>query len=98
MPGSYYSDVERTIYLTYYVLLEDVQKYDALFKEERKFLSFEYFSQYLRKSGVEYDDLVYGHDPLSHIIELHPATKDGLTRFLYEIVLKRMEIRDRARA
>ena len=43
MPGSYYSDVERTIYLTYYVLLEDVQKYDALFKEERKFLSFEYF-------------------------------------------------------
>ena len=44
MPGSYYSDVERTIYLTYYVLLEDVQKYDALFKEERKFLSFEYYS------------------------------------------------------
>jgi hypothetical protein len=98
MPGSYYSDVERTIYLTYYVLLEDVQKYDSLFKEERKFLSFEYFSQYLRKSGVEYDDLVYGHDPLSHIIESHPATKDGLTRFLYEIVLKRMEIRDRARS
>ena len=43
MPGSYYSDVERTIYLTYYVLLEDVQG-DALFKEERKFLSFEYYS------------------------------------------------------
>ena len=49
MPGSYCSDVERTIYLTYYVLLEDVQKYDALFKEERKFLSFEYFSQVLEE-------------------------------------------------
>jgi len=98
MPGSYYSDVERTIYLTYYVLLEDVQKYDALFKEERKFLSFEYYSKYLRKSGVEYDDLVYGHESLSHIIRDHPLTKDGLTRFLYEIVLKRMEIRDRARS
>ena len=22
MPGSYYSDVERTIYLTYYILME----------------------------------------------------------------------------
>ena len=26
MPGSYYSDVERTIYLTYYILMEDVAK------------------------------------------------------------------------
>ena len=31
MPGSYYSDVERTIYLTYYVLMEDLEKYDDLF-------------------------------------------------------------------
>ena len=96
MPGSYYSDVERTIYLTYYVLLEDVQKYDALFKEERSFYPSSTF-RVPKESGVEYDDLVYGHDPLSHIIELHPATKDGLTSFL-QIVLKRMEIRDRARS
>jgi hypothetical protein len=27
MPGSYYSDVERTIYLTYYILMEDLAKY-----------------------------------------------------------------------
>eukprot|EP00959_Pyramimonas_sp_CCMP1952_P361186 7564302-Pyramimonas_sp.AAC.1 len=27
MPGSYYSDVERTIYLTYYILMEDIAKY-----------------------------------------------------------------------
>ena len=30
MPGSYYSDVERTIYLTYYLLMEDIPKYDEL--------------------------------------------------------------------
>lgn len=33
MPGSYYSDVERTIYLTYYVLMEDTAKYDELFQQ-----------------------------------------------------------------
>ena len=38
MPGSYYSDVERTIYLTYVTLREDVAKYDDLFQQERKFL------------------------------------------------------------
>jgi hypothetical protein len=27
MPGSYYSDMERTIYLTYYIINEDVGKY-----------------------------------------------------------------------
>lgn len=31
MSGSYYSDVERTIYLTYYVLMEDTEKYNDLF-------------------------------------------------------------------
>ena len=28
MPGSYYTDVERTIYLTYYILMEDIEKYN----------------------------------------------------------------------
>ena len=58
MPGSYYSDVERTIYLTYVVLMEDTAKYDELFQEERKFISFEYWSEHL--SQLDYDDLVYG--------------------------------------
>jgi len=31
MPGSYYSDVERTLYLTYYILMHDIEKYDDLF-------------------------------------------------------------------
>lgn len=31
MSGSYYSDVERTIYLTYYILMEDTEKYNDLF-------------------------------------------------------------------
>ena len=33
MPGSYYSDVERTIFLTYVILMEDVAKYDELFQQ-----------------------------------------------------------------
>ena len=41
MPGSFYSDVERTIYLTFVVLMEDIGKYDELFQQERKFISFE---------------------------------------------------------
>jgi hypothetical protein len=41
MPGSYYSDVERSIYLTFVILSEDIKKYDELFQGERKFLSFE---------------------------------------------------------
>ena len=45
MPGSYYSDVERTIYLTYYILMEDIAKYDELFQQERKFITFEYFTR-----------------------------------------------------
>ena len=59
MPGSYYSDVERTIYLTFYILMEDTAKYDELFQQERKFISFEYFSQHIRH--VEYDDLSLIH-------------------------------------
>lgn len=41
MPGSYYSDVERTIYLTFVILTEDISKYDELFQGERKFITFE---------------------------------------------------------
>ena len=51
MPGSYYSDVERTVYLTYYILMEDVAKYDELFQQERKFLSFEYASAHVRTAA-----------------------------------------------
>ena len=32
MPGSYYSDVERTIFLTFVILSEDIAKYDELFQ------------------------------------------------------------------
>ncbi len=96
MPGSYYSDVERTIYLTYYILMEDVVKYDELFQQERKFISFEYWQAHLHH--LDYDDLVYGHTALSALVIKYPETKDGLTRYLYEIILRRMEIRDRSRS
>ena len=96
MPGSYYSDVERTIYLTYYILMEDIAKYDELFQQERKFISFEYFTEHVRH--LDYDDLVYGHDQLSELVEKFPETKDGLCRFLFEIILRRMEIRDKSRS
>jgi len=96
MPGSYYSDVERTIYLTYYILMEDVGKYDELFQQERKFISFEYFKTHVK--CLDYDDLVYGNDSLSALVSKHPETKDGLSRYLYEIILRRMEIRDKSRS
>ena len=49
-------------------------------------------------SQLDYDDLVYGHDRLSELVDKFPATKDGLVRFLYEIILRRMEIRDKSRS
>ena len=100
MPGSYYSDVERTIYLTYCILMEDVEKYDALFQEERKFISFEYWSLHLgeRDCGLDFDDVVYGHEKLSELVRSFPNIKDGLTRYLYQIVLRKMEIRDKSRS
>lgn len=96
MPGSYYSDVERTIYLTWVILTEDIAKYDDLFQEERKFISFEYWSQHV--STVDFDDLVYGHDRLSELVTKQPETKGGLLRFLYQVILRRMEIRDKSRS
>ena len=89
MPGSYYSDVERTIYLTYVILTEDVAKYDGLFQAERKFITFEYWNTHFIHQ-LDFDDLVYGHETLSEIVEKHPGTKDGLARYLYEIILRRM--------
>lgn len=97
MPGSYYSDVERTIYLTYVILTEDISKYDGLFQAERKYITFEYWNAHFVHQ-LEFDDLVYGHEKLSEIVERHPGTKDGLSRFLYEIILRRMEIRDKSRS
>jgi len=96
MAGSYYSDVERTIYLTYVILTEDIAKYDELFQSERKFITFEYWNEHLHH--LDYDELVYGHDKLSELVNKHPETKNGINRFLYEIILRRMEIRDRSRS
>ena len=73
MPGSYYSDVERTIYLTYVILAEDIAKYNELFQQERKFISFEYWSANVRT--LDYDDLVYGHDLLSELVLKHPGKR-----------------------
>ena len=97
MPGSYYSDVERTIYLTYVLLREDVTKFDELFQAERKFISFEYWNQHF-VHYLDFDDLVYGHAKLSEIVTTRPETKDGLDRYLYEIILRRLEIRDQSRS
>jgi len=97
MAGSYYSDVERTIYLTYVILREDITKYNELFQNERKFITFEYWNDHFLHH-LEYDDLVYGHEKLSEIAEKHPGTRDGLIKFLYEIILRRMEIRDESRS
>ena len=41
---------------------------------------------------------MYGHDKLSELVAKFPETRDGLTRFLYEIVLRRMEVRDQSRS
>lgn len=80
MPGSYYSDIERTIYLTYVILSEDIAKYDELFQQERKFISFEYWRQYVGQ--LDYDDLVYGLDPLSHIVLKHPGIRSSCVLIL----------------
>lgn len=68
-----------------------------MFQAERKYISFEYWNAHFVHL-LEYDDLVYGHEKLSQIYEQHPETRDGLTRFLYEIILRRMEIRDESRS
>lgn len=96
MPGSYYSDVERTIFLTFVILSEDIAKYDELFQGERKFITFEYWKEYLAE--LDFDELVYGHDKLSEVAEKHPNTLSGLIQFLYGIILKRMEVRDRSKS
>ena len=47
---------------------------------------------------LDYDDLVYGSDRLSELIVKFPQVKHGLTRYLYETILRRMEIRDKSRS
>ena len=96
MPGSYYSDVERTIFLTFVILSEDTSKYDELFQNERKFITFEYWKEFLPE--LDYDELVYGHDRISEVVERHPRMAGGLIRFMYGIVLRRMEVRDTSRS
>uniref|UniRef100_A0A7S1C0Z4 Uncharacterized protein n=1 Tax=Corethron hystrix TaxID=216773 RepID=A0A7S1C0Z4_9STRA len=97
MPGSYYSDVERTLFLTYVILSEDVAKYDALFAMERKFITYEYWHAHFLHQ-LDFDDLVYGHEKLSEICDKHPEARQGLVQFLYEIILNKMEIRDKSRS
>lgn len=55
-----------------------------------------YWKENLRE--LDYDELVYGHDRLSEIAEKHPRCTSGIIRFLYIIILKRMEIRDGSRS
>ncbi len=95
MAGSYYSDVERTIYLTYYLLMEDISKYDDLFQAERKNISFEYYKEHIKY--FDFDELVYGSEKLSTLVLLHATIRPGLTKFLFEIILRKMEIHDRSR-
>ena len=90
MPGSYYSDVERTIYLTYYILREDVSKFDNLFQSERKFITFDYYSQFIRH--IDFDELIYCNTGLHHVLESHPDAKVGIIKYLYSIILSKMEI------
>jgi hypothetical protein len=97
LPGSYFSDVERTIYLTFVILSEDIAKYDELFHSERKFITFEYWNSHFVHQ-LEYDHLVYGHEKLSEIVEKHPGAKNGLIRYLFRIILRRMEIREKSRS
>ena len=52
----------------------------------------------VRGELLDYDDLVYGDMCLSALVEVYPGTKDGLTRYLYQIILRRMEIRDKSRS
>ncbi len=72
-----------------------ISKYEELFQEQRKFISFEFWGAHLR--SLDFDDLVYGHDRLSDLVARHPETKEGLIKYLYEVVLRRMEIRDKVR-
>ena len=81
----------------HYISSQDIKKYDELFQAERKYITFEYWNTHFVHQ-LEYDDLVYGHEKLSQIYEQHPETRDGLTRYLYEIILRRMEIRDESRS
>jgi len=61
-----------------------VSRYNDLFQQERKFISFEYFSKFVHKDTMQldFDDLVYGNASLSALVVQFPGTKDGLTRFL----------------
>ena len=41
---------------------------------------------------MDFDELIYGDNLLSELISYHPEIKDGLIKYLYEIILKKMEI------
>jgi hypothetical protein len=97
MPGSYYSDVERTIFLTFVILTEDLEKYNELFQAERKNITFEFWKENFLHQ-LDYDDLVYGHERFSEVVSKHPEAIDGLQKYLYGIILRRMEIRDKSRS
>lgn len=70
--------------------MHDLEKYDELFQQERKFITFEYFNEFI--CMLDYDELVYGNENLCLYVEKEPLSKNGITRYLYQIILKRMEI------
>lgn len=47
---------------------------------------------------LDYDELIYGRTNLTAIIEQFPETKQPLVEFLYEIILRKMEIHDKSRS
>ena len=54
--------------------MEDTAKYDELFQQERKFISFEYYNAHVRH--VDYDDLVYGTRALG-LVRSTPRPRTG---------------------
>ena len=96
MPGSYYSDMERTIYLTYFILNEDIEKYSDLFQQERKYISFEYYNQFI--IHIDFDDLIYGTQSLSSLIKEFPKIKKGIVQYLFKIIIRKIEIQGKSKS
>ena len=81
----------------WYTCRASVPRYDELFQQERKFISFEYWQAHVCGT-LDYDDLVYGRHQLTALVKAHPSVKLGLVRYLFAVILRRMEIRDKSRS
>jgi hypothetical protein len=76
----------------------DVAKYNELFQAERKFITYEYWQEHLHHS-FDFDDLIYGHETLQTLTEIgRPETIYGLQKYLYDIILRRMEVQAESRS